>query len=94
MYFNLCIGYQGRREPERALGHNLLAPPPIYILVSRGYLEVNKLVQTIAFALYLVIYSLITECPTFGQYLVWIFDRVAVSRGRSPRIPGNDLTRA
>ena len=40
------------------------------------------------FAFYLVIYSLITECPTFGQYLVWIFDRVEVSRGRSPRILG------
>ena len=29
-----------------------------------------------------------TECPTFGQYLVRIFDRVAISRGRSPRILG------
>ena len=27
-----------------------------------------------------------SECPTFGQYLIGIFDRVAVSRGRSPRI--------
>ena len=35
-----------------------------------------------------VVINTVLECPTFGQYLVGIFDRIAVSRGQSPWMLG------
>ena len=89
---------QGRRKPEWAPGHNLRAGPLRYFYFQQVILKWINQTQTIAFALYLVIYSLITECPTdtptrhtdrhTTPTKCHQFDRVAVSRGRSPRILG------